>query len=283
MVGIHTAFQDSTPLILFVGQVAREAREREAFQEIDVKQMFGHTAKWAAEISDPDMRSNAANNVFHQAAANAANAGQFDLAAELAMSLAKKEFRAALVASTPAQLANHLNTLASWLAEGITARSDLKSGIFLGAGNTIPRIGFLFPGQGSPAHLDGGILRRRFDGVRELYHLAQLPAGADGVATQVAQPAVCTASLAGLRVLSDLKLNATVAVGHSLDKFLCGQGPLGGVPKALDLACQFALQAFLESRPLVQLAEPVLVLGGRGSLQAEVSQARRATASPSSR
>src|SRR5262249_36768256 len=35
MVGIHTAFQDSTPLILFVGQVAREAREREAFQEID--------------------------------------------------------------------------------------------------------------------------------------------------------------------------------------------------------------------------------------------------------
>ena len=45
MVGIHTAFQDSTPLILFVGQVAREAREREAFQEIDIKQMFGHTAK----------------------------------------------------------------------------------------------------------------------------------------------------------------------------------------------------------------------------------------------
>jgi acetolactate synthase I/II/III large subunit len=65
MVGIHTAFQDSTPLILFVGQVAREAREREAFQEIDVKQMFGHTAKWAAEISDPRRIHEMVSHAFH--------------------------------------------------------------------------------------------------------------------------------------------------------------------------------------------------------------------------
>jgi len=65
MVGIHTAFQDSTPLILFVGQVAREAREREAFQEIDVKQMFGHTAKWAAEISDPRRIPEMVSHAFH--------------------------------------------------------------------------------------------------------------------------------------------------------------------------------------------------------------------------
>jgi len=67
MVGIHTAFQDSTPLILFVGQVAREAREREAFQEIDVKQMFGHTAKWAAEISDPRRIPEMVSHAFHTA------------------------------------------------------------------------------------------------------------------------------------------------------------------------------------------------------------------------
>ncbi|MEX6506569.1 thiamine pyrophosphate-dependent enzyme [Jiella sp. M17.18] len=49
-VGVHTAFQDSTPMILFVGQVGRDMRDREAFQEIDYRQMFGPVAKWAAEI-----------------------------------------------------------------------------------------------------------------------------------------------------------------------------------------------------------------------------------------
>src|SRR5690349_5984067 len=50
--GIHIARQDSTPLIMFVGQVARETREREAFQEIDFRAVFGSLAKWATEIDD---------------------------------------------------------------------------------------------------------------------------------------------------------------------------------------------------------------------------------------
>jgi acetolactate synthase-1/2/3 large subunit len=49
-VGVHTAHQDSTPMILLVGQIARGMRDREAFQEIDYRQMFGPVAKWAAEI-----------------------------------------------------------------------------------------------------------------------------------------------------------------------------------------------------------------------------------------
>src|SRR5580658_8283600 len=49
-VGVHTAFQDSTPMILFIGQVARHARDREGFQEIDFRAMFAPMAKWAAEI-----------------------------------------------------------------------------------------------------------------------------------------------------------------------------------------------------------------------------------------
>ena len=51
--GVHIAQQDSTPMILFVGQVARGMREREAFQEIDYRRMYAPLAKWVAEIDDP--------------------------------------------------------------------------------------------------------------------------------------------------------------------------------------------------------------------------------------
>jgi acetolactate synthase-1/2/3 large subunit len=50
--GLHVAFQDSTPMILFIGQVARNMTEREAFQEVDYRRMFGQMAKWVAEIDD---------------------------------------------------------------------------------------------------------------------------------------------------------------------------------------------------------------------------------------
>ena len=53
-VGVHTAFQDSTPLILLVGQVASDQVEREAFQEIDFRRMFGPMAKWVAQVDRAD-------------------------------------------------------------------------------------------------------------------------------------------------------------------------------------------------------------------------------------
>jgi acetolactate synthase I/II/III large subunit len=52
-VGVHTAAQDSVPLLLLVGQVARGVRGRESFQELDVPAVFGPMAKWAAEAGDP--------------------------------------------------------------------------------------------------------------------------------------------------------------------------------------------------------------------------------------
>ena len=52
--GVHTAMQDSTPLVLLVGQVPREHRGREAFQEIDYEQMFGRVAKWVFEIDSAE-------------------------------------------------------------------------------------------------------------------------------------------------------------------------------------------------------------------------------------
>jgi acetolactate synthase I/II/III large subunit len=51
--GVHTARQDSTPLLLLVGQIAREERGRESFQELDYEAVFGPMAKWAFEIDDP--------------------------------------------------------------------------------------------------------------------------------------------------------------------------------------------------------------------------------------
>src|ERR1700720_2840679 len=51
--GIHIAHQDSTPMIMFVGQVARHMRGREAFQELDYRAVFGSMTKWTTEIDDP--------------------------------------------------------------------------------------------------------------------------------------------------------------------------------------------------------------------------------------
>lgn len=53
-IGVHTAFQDSTPMILFVGQVGNDYCEREAFQEIDYRRMFGPMTKWVAQIDRTD-------------------------------------------------------------------------------------------------------------------------------------------------------------------------------------------------------------------------------------
>ncbi len=53
-IGVHTAFQDSTPMILFIGQVGNDFYEREAFQEIDYRRMFGPMAKWVAQIDRTD-------------------------------------------------------------------------------------------------------------------------------------------------------------------------------------------------------------------------------------
>ncbi len=51
-VGVHTAFQDSTPMLLLVGQVARGTTGREGFQEVDYRAMFGPLAKWATQVEE---------------------------------------------------------------------------------------------------------------------------------------------------------------------------------------------------------------------------------------
>ncbi|NMM28791.1 MAG: thiamine pyrophosphate-binding protein [Glaciimonas sp.] len=68
-IGIHTAYQDSTPLIMFIGQVARDCMDREAFQEIDYRRMFGHMTKWVAQIDDARRIPEYLSRAFHTAVA----------------------------------------------------------------------------------------------------------------------------------------------------------------------------------------------------------------------
>ena len=65
--GVHIAYQDSTPMILFVGQVKRRFKGRDSWQELDYKQVFGGIAKWATEIDDPDRVSEIVARAFHVA------------------------------------------------------------------------------------------------------------------------------------------------------------------------------------------------------------------------
>ena len=63
--GVHVASQDSTPMILFIGQVASDQKDREAFQEIDYGQMFGSIAKWVAQIDRTDRIVEYVSRAFH--------------------------------------------------------------------------------------------------------------------------------------------------------------------------------------------------------------------------
>jgi acetolactate synthase-1/2/3 large subunit len=76
--GIHVARQDSTPLIMFVGQVARAMRGREAFQEVDMRAFFAPIANWADEIDDASRAPEFVSRAFHLA--NAGRPGPVVLA-----------------------------------------------------------------------------------------------------------------------------------------------------------------------------------------------------------
>jgi acetolactate synthase-1/2/3 large subunit len=66
-IGIHTAFQDSTPMIVLVGQVARHQIDREAFQEVDFRRMFAPLAKWVAQIDMAERVPELINQAFQVA------------------------------------------------------------------------------------------------------------------------------------------------------------------------------------------------------------------------
>ena len=66
-IGLHTAFQDSTPLILFIGQVERAHLGREAFQEVDHRRLFSELTKWAEQIDDVEQIPQLVSRAFDTA------------------------------------------------------------------------------------------------------------------------------------------------------------------------------------------------------------------------
>ncbi|MBI1396016.1 MAG: thiamine pyrophosphate-binding protein [Betaproteobacteria bacterium] len=66
-IGVHTAQQDSSPMILFVGQVGGDVAEREAFQEVDYRRMFGSMTKWVAQIDRAERIPEMVSHAFHVA------------------------------------------------------------------------------------------------------------------------------------------------------------------------------------------------------------------------
>ena len=139
---------------------------------------------------------------------------------DLAATLAKQtnpqhSTRAALVVSTPQKLKQSLNTVLTWIHAEIETRLDSEIGIFLNCKNTAVNIGYLFPGQAAPVYADGGAWARRFPFVADLYQQQDF-GNSPTVVTEVAQPAILLATVAGLRLLDQLSLTAVVGVGHSL-------------------------------------------------------------------
>jgi enediyne polyketide synthase len=128
-----------------------------------------------------------------------------DAAAGAAGRLRPGRLRAAAVAGSGAELAERLASLLAGAGEGRPAAP--------------PRVGFLFPGQGTPAAA-GGLLPRRFAAAREVFARAGLEPDPSSTDTALAQPAVVTASVAALRVLRWLGVTAAAAAGHSLGELV---------------------------------------------------------------
>ncbi|GAA2704371.1 SDR family NAD(P)-dependent oxidoreductase [Micromonospora olivasterospora] len=140
-----------------------------------------------------------------------------DLAAALQRRLRDRPWRAAVVAASPEAADRGLRRVAGALDQGRDALVEPAAGVFLGHAARPARLGFLFPGQGSGRRTDGGALRRRFAVADEVYrNAAPPPATGDPTGTAEAQPRIVTASVAALRVLAFLGLDADLAVGHSL-------------------------------------------------------------------
>ncbi|NEN87731.1 MAG: type I polyketide synthase [Okeania sp. SIO3H1] len=144
-----------------------------------------------------------------------------DLAVELARRATRSLlliWKAAIVATTPAELSHKLKILEETLtsADEEDVHLAVADGVFLSGGNKQGKVGLIFSGQGTPVRAQGGIHARRFPEVEALYWETALDTFENQDDTDFAQPAIVTASLGGLEMLQRLGTHADVAIGHSL-------------------------------------------------------------------
>jgi len=191
-----------------------------------------------------------------ECAAGLSLAEMTDVSAALAKETADGKMRAAIVCSTPEELAERLAELQAALHKSQCPYLNFASGIFAASESAPPRIGLLFPGQASPVRLSPGIHGRCFDEIAHLYCTASLADFADDDSSEVAQISIIAAELAGLSLLNQFGLSGNVAIGHSV-----------GELAAYSWAGAFDAQSLLE---IVRL---------RGRAMSRVSEQRGAMAS----
>ncbi|WP_192384025.1 type I polyketide synthase [Mesorhizobium silamurunense] len=138
-----------------------------------------------------------------------------DASAATAAKAGAGNIRAAVVASETKQLAERLLHAKSLLENG---RSSFirEAGVLVGKNHSAPRIGFAFPGQGAPSRPDGGLWARCFSDADAFRSQIPQRCQVDSVATEVAQPTIVAASMAGLALLERLSVVAEIGIGHSL-------------------------------------------------------------------
>ena len=128
---------------------------------------------------------------------------------------AKGELRAAVVAADADELVKRTERLEGWLAESLPEKLRTERGVALGQAQEQPRIGFLFPGQGAPVSTEAGYLDELLPKATTPYRDAGL-LGAGGVPTELVQLSVVAASVAGLRAMALLGIEAEFGIGHSV-------------------------------------------------------------------
>lgn len=138
-----------------------------------------------------------------------------EAAATVVSTTGKHRHRVALVVSDGEQLLRNVRLALSLVRAG-EAEANSADGVFVGRAEGRPRIGLLFPGQGAPVRVGGGIWARRFDECQGITYTRGPSADVNLEDTAVAQPTIVAASLAGLQVLGRLGVTASVGVGHSL-------------------------------------------------------------------
>jgi enediyne polyketide synthase len=124
--------------------------------------------------------------------------------------------RAALVAASAEELLEGLHVLSDWLDEDLPDPLRTVKGVALGRAQEDPRIGFLFPGQGAPVHADPGFLTAWLPEAAAVYDQADALPAAGEVPDKLVQLSVVTASVAGIRALRALGVEAGFGLGHSV-------------------------------------------------------------------